>query len=67
MLLVDGVHTLVDVIIIDPTRVDLVSWATISCEVATTVAVQVKVDFYCDRFPTDMFSPLTVEVFGCLH
>ncbi len=32
-----------------------------------TIATQVKDGLYHDRFPMDMFFPLAVEVFGCLH
>jgi hypothetical protein len=42
VLLVNGIHALVDVVIVDPIRVDLVSWATIFCGVATSLVVQVK-------------------------
>ncbi len=46
MLLVDYVRTLIDVVIGDCIRVDLVSWAVFSCEVATIVTIKVKDDFY---------------------
>ncbi len=31
------------------------------------IIAQVKDDFYCDRFPMDMFLPLVVEIFKCLY
>jgi len=40
MILVDGIHTLVDVVIVDLTQVDLVVWVVSSCGVATMVATQ---------------------------
>jgi hypothetical protein len=63
VLLVDGVHTLIDVIIADRVQVDLVSRVVFFCGVATIVVVQVKDDFYCDRFSIDMFSPLIMDVY----
>ncbi len=60
--------TLTDVVVIvDCIRVDLVPWAVFSHEIATLVAIEVKDDFYYDRFSTNMFVSLGVEVFGCLH
>jgi hypothetical protein len=67
VLSIDGVGTLANVVIANPTQVDLVSRAVISCEVIVTVATQVKDDFYCDRCMTNMFFPLVVEVFECLR
>jgi hypothetical protein len=48
VLLIDIVRTLVDVVITDPTRVDLVSRATLSHGVAVTIATQTKDGLYCD-------------------
>jgi hypothetical protein len=38
MLLTDGIHTLANVVNIDPTQMDLVSQVVSSCGVAVTVA-----------------------------
>jgi hypothetical protein len=65
VLLVDGVHTLTIIVIVDPTWVDLVSW--IFHGVVVTIMVMTKDDFYHDQFPTKIFLPLNVEVFECLH
>jgi hypothetical protein len=46
VLLIDGVYTLANVVIANPTQVDLVSEVVISCEVIVIVVVQVKDDFY---------------------
>ncbi len=46
MLSVDGVYTLVDIVIADPTQVDLVSQVVFFCGVAIIVAIQVKDGFY---------------------
>ncbi len=40
MILVDGIHTLVDVVIVDLTQVDLLVWVVSSCGVAAMVATQ---------------------------
>ncbi len=45
MLSIDGVHTLVDVVIIEPTQTGLVSWATFSHGVVAIVAAQAKDHF----------------------
>ncbi len=50
MLLVNGVHMLINIVIVNPTQVDLVSKATISCEVVVTVTVQMKDNFYHDHW-----------------
>jgi hypothetical protein len=67
VLSVDGVHTLVEVVIIDITRVDLVSQVACFGGVMTIITALAKDGFYHDRFPMDMFLCLTVEVFKCLH
>jgi hypothetical protein len=48
VLLVDSVCTLVNIVIVDFTQVDLVLWATIFCGVVMTIATQAKDDFYDD-------------------
>lgn len=35
--------------------------------IVTIVMAEMKDDFYCNQFSTNMFLPLGVEVFGCLH
>ncbi len=42
MLSTNDIHTLVDIVIVDPTQVDLVSHATSSCGVAVIVTIQGK-------------------------
>jgi hypothetical protein len=65
--LIDGICTLANVVIADPTQVDLVSHATPSSRVAMTVTIQTKEGLYYDQHPKDMFFPLAIEVFGCIH
>ncbi len=67
MLSINSVRTLAEVVIIDPTRVDLVSWVTLYHAVMTTIVAEAKDGIYLDCFPTDMSFPLVVEVIGCLH
>jgi hypothetical protein len=67
VLSIDGVHTLVDVVIINPTRVDLVLQAAFSRGVVMKIIAQVKDGLYCNRFLTYMFFPLVIKVFRCLH
>jgi hypothetical protein len=67
VLSIDGVHTLVDVVIINPIEVDLVLQVVFARGVMMTITIQVKDGFYCNRFLTYMFSPLVIKVFRCLH
>jgi hypothetical protein len=64
---VDGIRTLANVVIIDLIRVNLVSQTTLFHGVVVTMAVQVKERLYHDYYPTNMFLPFAIEVFGCLH
>lgn len=48
MLLVDGAHTLPNVIIVNPIWIDLVSQVIFSCGIVATVAAQMKDGFYYD-------------------
>jgi hypothetical protein len=60
VLSMDGICTLVDVIIVDPTGTNLVSWVAHSHGVVTTVAARVKENLCCDHYPTNMFFPLAI-------
>ncbi len=62
-----GIHTLVNVAIVNLTRAN---WLPRSCATQGFVAsdaVQAKEQSYCDQHPTNQFLPLVVQVFGCLH
>jgi hypothetical protein len=48
VLSIDGVHTLVDVVIINPIRVNLVLQATFSRGVVMKIIAQVKDGLYCN-------------------
>jgi len=67
VLLVDDVYTLTNVIIANFIRVDLVSRVAFSCGVVTTIMILVKDGLYYDQLPMDMFLPLAMKDFGCLH
>ncbi len=71
MLLINIVHALVNVVIANSTRIDLVSQATLSHGVVVTITIQAKDGLYRDQFPTTCFSlslwKFQLEVFGCLH
>jgi hypothetical protein len=56
VILVDDVQTLVDIIIIDSGRVDLVSHAILFHEAVIAVVALAKDDFYHDEYLTTIFS-----------
>ncbi len=56
VLLINGVRTLVNVIITNPIWVDLVSRVALFCGVTVTITTQAKDGLHCDRFPTTCFS-----------
>jgi hypothetical protein len=60
MLLVDGVCTLLDVVIVNPIQVDLMSWVALSRGVTMTIVAQAKNGLYNDRFLLNMFIPLII-------
>jgi hypothetical protein len=67
VLSIDGVFMLVDVVIIDPIRVDLVLRVVFFHGVVAIVVALAKDDFYWNYFLVDMFFPLAIKVFGCFH
>jgi len=64
MIWIDGVRTLVDIVMINHIRIDLVSQVAFSHGVIIT---QVKDGLYRDQFVMNIIFLLVVEVFGCLH
>ncbi len=63
----NGIHTVVDVVIANPTQVNLFFQ---SCTIQRFVAfnaTQAKERGYHNWHPTNPFLPLAIEVFGCLH
>ncbi len=63
MLSINGVCTLADVVIIDPTQVDFVSWATFFHGVVMRVAAQVKDGLYHKSVPHGHVSPSSYRSF----
>jgi hypothetical protein len=63
----DGICTLVDIVIVNPTRVDLLPQSCATQRFAAFNAAQAKKRSYCNQHHVDQFLPLAVEVFGCLH
>jgi hypothetical protein len=62
----DGIHTLADVVIVDPTRTYFLLG---SCAIQGFVAfdvIQTKEKNYCNRHHIDQFLPLAIEAFGWL-
>jgi hypothetical protein len=63
----DGVRMLINVIIANLIQVDLVLCVVLFCKVGATIAAQAKHDLYYDRYSTNMFLFLLIEVFKFLH
>jgi hypothetical protein len=63
----DDIHTLADVVIADPTQIDLLLESCVIQGYVAFDAVQAKERNYCNQHPTDQFLPLAIEVFDCLH
>jgi hypothetical protein len=67
VLSIDSIRTLADVVIVDPIQTDLVSRVGFFHGVVMTMVVQVKEKLYHHCYPMDVFFPLIIKVFGCLH
>ncbi len=67
MSLVDDVCTLVDVVIINCTQIDLVSHAIFFGGVVVIIVIEMKNDLCHDPFLRDMLLLLVRKVFKCLH
>ncbi len=55
MLTIDGIHILANGIIIDPTRVDIVSQVVSFWGMVMTIITQEKFVSYCNQHPKDNF------------
>jgi hypothetical protein len=64
---IDGICTLVYVVIVNPTWVDLVSQTTSLDEVIAKMVTQAKEGFYYNQHAINTFFPLAIEVFECIH
>jgi hypothetical protein len=67
MLVVDGICALINVVIANLIRTNLVSCVISFCEVVTMVAIQAKEELYHDWRPLDVCFTLAIEIFGYLH
>jgi hypothetical protein len=67
MLTKDGIHTLADIVIVDPTWVDLFPWSYATQGFVNFDVTQAKEMSYRNQDPTNQFLPLAIEIFGCLH
>jgi hypothetical protein len=63
MLSIVDISILTNVIITNPTWINLVSQVVSSCE----VVIQAKEKIYHNWHWTNTFFPLAIEIFGCLH
>jgi hypothetical protein len=63
----DDICTLVDVVIVDPTQVNLLFQSYATPRFVTSNATQAQKKNYCDSHPIDQFFPLATKVFECLH
>lgn len=64
VLFVDGTHTLINVVIVDFTQIDLVSCVVSSHKVVTTLVVQAKEWLYHDRQSLNAIFSLAIKTFG---
>ncbi len=67
MLTKDGIRTLVDVVIANPTRAYLLRQSYTTQGFATSEATKAKERNYRDRHPTDHFFPFIIEMSICLN
>jgi hypothetical protein len=63
----NGICTLTDVVITDPTWTDLLPQSCATQGFVASDATQAKEKGYFNQHPIDQFLPLVIEVFGCLH
>ncbi len=63
----NGIHTLANIVITNPTWMDLLSQSCATLRFAIFYVVQTKEFFYHNQHPINQFLPLTIEIFGCLH
>jgi hypothetical protein len=58
---------LVNVVIVNPPRIDLLPQSYPTQRFVAFDATQAKENNYCNQHPTNQFFLLAIEVFGCLH
>jgi hypothetical protein len=67
MLTKDGICALVDIVIFNPTCVDLFPQSCTTQRFDAFDAAQAKEKSYHSQHPTNNFFSLTIGIFGCLH
>ncbi len=67
MLIANGICTLANIVIVDPTHVNLISQVAYSWGMVITIVIQAEFVSYCDRHPEDDFIPIAIEIFICLY
>jgi len=63
----DGFQTLMDIVIVDLIRRNMVLQTSTTITHAMMMVVQKKTRSYVDRTPNDDFIPLVIETYGCFH
>jgi hypothetical protein len=63
----NGICTLINIVIVGLTWVNLLPQFYTTQGFVDSNVVQTKEWSYCDQHPTNQFLPSTIEVFGCLH
>jgi hypothetical protein len=63
----DDIHTLADVVIVNPTWIDLLPQSCITQGFANSDVAQAKEMSYRNQHPINQFLSLAIEIFGCLH
>ncbi len=67
MFFANGIFTLANVVIVNPTQINLVWQTASSSRVAMAMVLHAKKRFYHSRHLSGSIFPLAIEVFGCLH
>jgi hypothetical protein len=67
VLIKNGIRTLANVVIVDPTQMNLLPRSYTTQGFVASDAVEAKERSYCNRHLTNQFFPLVIEIFGCLH
>jgi hypothetical protein len=67
VLITNGIHILVNVVIFNPIQINLVWQVAIFQEMVTIITTQSKDELYYIKRLGDVFFPLAIEIFECLH
>jgi hypothetical protein len=63
----DNFHTLMDLVIVNPTLTNMVQWTSTMTRHATMMAIQEKTRSYTEQTPSNDFILLAIKTYGCLH